>query len=160
MSHNTNQHNPTANNSGQLLYKVRMKQKAQCYLLPHIYLFSVQLVKNKNKKKQVEHHISLVYFAQWLTVFTLTPSFDVCLVVRLKPSILLASSPTTAGLREIGSGLKQFKQYPFKKLQSLFRKHTPHKMKDEKRKWTNWWICISLSLCSVEKRYASALSGL
>lgn len=35
------------------------------------------------------------------TVFTFTPSLGVCLVVRLKPSILPANSPTTAGLKEI-----------------------------------------------------------
>lgn len=34
------------------------------------------------------------------TVFTFTPSLGVCLVVRLKPSILPANSPTTAGLKQ------------------------------------------------------------
>lgn len=81
---------------------------------------------------------------QWLTVFTFTPSLGVCLVVRLKPSILLASSPTTAGLWE--------RNYRFKCITWVLiwkKKKKTLKCRIKKSRWADTWISISLSLESI-----------
>lgn len=62
-----------------------------------------------------------------LTVFTFTPSWGVCLVVRLYPSIFWASSPTTAGLGETVAQVKREQQH------SSFRKRSPCEFKKKKK---------------------------
>lgn len=73
---------------------------------------------------QIFFFLSLV---QYLTVFTFTPSWGVCLVVRLYPSIFWASSPTTAGLGETVAQVKREQQH------SSFRKRSPCEFKQKKK---------------------------
>lgn len=61
------------------------------------YLDIFHFTFDQGENSDVKHYFS---YLGYLTVFTFTPSWGVCLVVRLYPSIFCASSPTTAGLWE------------------------------------------------------------